>query len=135
MNRFLIALLTVSVLTTPAFAGNNNNQFENWKRNRQGPVVGNEWHDNRHYRHRRHHGDGNNYWRGKNHNYWHGNNNDYFYNDPNFWGGVVGGLIGGAIVNEFNDRPIGPGPGCYIVLQPVEGPNYGVVYREVVLCN
>jgi hypothetical protein len=132
-NKFLIALLAVSVFAVPAFAGSNN-QFENWKRNRHAPVVGNERHDNRYYHRRRHHGNGNNYWHGKNHNYWHGNNNN-FYNDPNFWGGVAGGLIGGAIIDQYNVQPVGPGPGCFIVLQPVEGPNNGVVYREVVLCN
>ena len=128
MNKLLIALLAFSVFVTPAIAGSN--QFENWKHNRHAPPAGNQHHNNQNnnYHHRRHHGDGNNYW--------HGNHNNNFYNDPNFWGGVAGGLIGGAIIgNQYNDQPVGPGPGCYTVLQPVAGPNYGVVYREVILCN
>lgn len=133
MNKFLIALLALSVFSTPVFA--ETNQFKNWQKNRNAPPVGNEWHDNNNYKHkhkhkRRRHGDGHNYWRG-------GNNN--FYNDPDFWGGVAGGLIGGviggALVDDGPVGPGGPGPGCFIVLQPVQGPNNGVVYREVVLCN
>lgn len=136
MNKFLIALMAFSVFATPAFA--ETNQFKNWQKNRQAPPVGNEFHDNNHhkYKHKRkRHGGDYNYWHGGHNNYWHGNNNN-FYNDPDFWGGVAGGLIGGIIGGAIvDDGPGGPGPGCFVVLQPVQGPNNGVVYREVVLCN
>lgn len=85
MNKFLIAAAVLLLVSNPAFAGN---------------------------KHKRYHGGHNNYYHGGNNNYYHGgnnyyygknkyhyNNNNNFYQDPNFWGGLVGGLVGGAIID------------------------------------
>ena len=77
---------------------------------------------------------GHNYWHGKNHNYWHGNehhNNNNFYNNPYFWGGVAGGIIGGAIIRDQYYRQ----PYCHQVIEQVYDPNYGYVNRQYVVCN
>jgi hypothetical protein len=89
MKKFIISILALALIATPALAGN--------KRYKHG--------------HNNNHNNGHNYWRGKNHNYWHGNknnNNDNFYESPYFWGGIAGGLIGGAIINNnrrYYDAP------------------------------
>lgn len=136
MNKFLIALLAFSALATPAIA--DTNQFNNWKHNRHAGVDHrvDRRVDRRHDHWHGDHNDGHNYWHGNHHNYWHGNNNNNFYNDPNFWGGVAGGLIGGAIIgNQYDEQPIAPERNCFTALQPIYDPYYGNTYREIVICN
>jgi hypothetical protein len=126
MKKFLIALLTIGVLfTSAAEAGNK-----------------------KHFRHRPHHNNGHNHWNG-NHNGNHSNNNHHnnyyydnrrnynnnnggnFYKDPYFWGGIAGGLIGGAILrDQYYDEPM-----CRYVWTQVFVPGYGYQDRQVEVCD
>lgn len=152
MKKIVASIAAIALMITPVLAGTN--QFQNWKHNRQyNAGGGNHWHaggtgpngghwhagGGKHW-----HGDGNNYWHGNNHNYWHGNNNHYYYNggtfyqDPNFWGGVVGGLLGGAIVNQYQDQyqlPPPPQPQCRTVMGYVWVDGAGYQPNQVVVCN
>lgn len=105
------------------------------------------------YHGKKHRGDGHNYWRGGHNNYWRGghnnywrggnNNNDYFYQDPNFWGGVAGGLIGGAIINQYNDVPPPPyvyqeyqvQPQCQNAWIQIFIPGVGYQRQRTLICN
>jgi hypothetical protein len=108
------------------------------------------------YHGKRHHGDGHNYWRGGHNNYWRGgdnnywrggnNNNNYFYQDPNFWGGVAGGLIGGAIIRDYNyDYQNVPPPypypeyqvqpECEIAWIRIYIPGTGYQTQQTLICN
>jgi hypothetical protein len=105
------------------------------------------------YHRKRHRGDGHNYWRGGHNNYWRGgnnnywrggNNNNYFYQDPNFWGGVAGGLIGGAIINQYNDAPAPypypypeyqVQPECQLAWIRVYIPGTGYQSQQTLICN
>ena len=92
---------------------------------------------------KKHRGDGHNYWRGGHNNYWRGgNNNNYFYQDPNFWGGVAGGLIGGAIINQYdNGRPpyvyqeYQVQPQCQNAWIQVFIPGVGYQRQRTLICN
>lgn len=129
VKKLLTALMIFSVFSTPTIAGTN--QFENWKHNRQEQVRDNKQ-PNNYRKQRRHRSDGHNYWRGKKHNYWHGNDhNNNFYNDPYFWGGIAGGLIGGAIIRRqyYNE------PECRYVWTEVYVPEYGYQERQVEVCD
>lgn len=84
----------------------------------------------KHYRPRGNHNyyhRGNNYYYYNNKNY---HNNRKFYNDPYFWGGVAGGLIGGAIIRDYYVEPE-----CETIWVEVYVPNEG--YRRVqrVVCD
>lgn len=98
---------------------------------------------------KKHRGDGHNYWRGGHNNYWRGghnnywrggNNNNYFYQDPNFWGGVAGGLIGGAIIREYDYDNVPP-PAvyqqpaeCFMAWTQVYIPGKGFVPYQTTVC-
>lgn len=90
------------------------------------------------HKHRR---DGHNYWRGGHNNYWRGgNNNNYFYQDPNFWGGVAGGLIGGAIIRQYNYDNVQPPTiyqqpaECFMAWTQVYVPGKGYVPYQTTVC-
>lgn len=69
---------------------------------------------------------GNNYYYYNNKNYY---NNKKFYNDPYFWGGVAGGLIGGAIIRDYYE------PECQTIWVEVYVPGEGYRQRQQVVCN
>lgn len=104
--------------------GNNNRWNGNGNRNRRGNgnINGN-----------------NNRWNGGHNNYYYDNRKNYnnnngggnFYNDPYFWGGVAGGLIGGAIIgNQYYN-----GPECETIWVEVFVPGYGYQNQQQVVCN
>lgn len=70
---------------------------------------------------------GNNYYYYNNKNYY---NNRKFYNDPYFWGGVAGGLIGGAIVRDYYYEPE-----CETIWVDVYVPGEGYRRSQQVVCN
>lgn len=129
MNKILIAIVAVLVATTTADAGNKHRRSIH----NHGGEHHDQWHGNKHY-----HGDGHNYWHGGHNNYWHGGNNNYyygggnnFYQDPNFWGGVAGGLIGGALLNGIqNDQQ-----DCREVVTQVYVDGIGYRQGTVVVCD
>jgi len=89
---------------------------------------------------KKHRGDGHNYWRGGHNNYWRGGNNNYFYQDPNFWGGVAGGLIGGALIREYDYDNVPP-PAvyqqpaeCFMAWTQVYIPGKGYVPYQTTVC-
>lgn len=116
------------------------------------PQYHGKYVEKRHYRrhdnHRRWHGgnhnnNGNNNING-NHNYWHGGNKNYynynyrggggnrrFYNNPYFWGGVAGGIIGGAIVRDYNYFV----PECETIWIEVYIPGEGYRQQQQVVCD
>jgi len=152
MKKFLIALLAFSVLYIPvAEAGNgykkpkrhaNVERHHNggYKPNRHVRPNGkpNRWNGNSN------HGRGNingnnNRWNGGHNNYYYDNRRNYnnnngggnFYNDPYFWGGVAGGLIGGAVLyDQYYDEPV-----CNFVWAQVYVPGYGYQNRQVEICD
>lgn len=70
------------------------------------------------------------------------NNNKYFYQDPNFWGGVAGGLIGGAIINQYDYDNVPPPypeyqvqPECQNVWISFYIPGYGYQRQRTLICN
>jgi hypothetical protein len=87
------------------------------------------------YRHR----SNRNYYRRGNNNYYHRGNNYYkynynynngnFYNDPYFWGGVAGGLIGGAIIQDYYQ------PECETIWVDVYIPGEGYRQQQTVVCD
>lgn len=72
---------------------------------------------------------GNRYYRGDTYNYYNNRNNNW-YNNPYFWGGVAGGLIGGAIIRDYQYEPE-----CQTIWTDVYVPGEG--YRNVqrVVCD
>lgn len=82
-----------------------------------------------------------------NHRHKHNNNNNkYFYQDPNFWGGVAGGLIGGAIIRDYNydyDNVPSPypypeyrvQPECEIAWIRIYIPGTGYQTQQTLICN
>jgi hypothetical protein len=68
------------------------------------------------------------------------NNNEYFYQDPNFWGGVAGGLIGGAIIRQYNYNEVEPLPyyqqpaECFMAWTQVYIPGKGFVPYQTTVC-
>jgi hypothetical protein len=122
MKKILLALFAAAVAFAPmstAYAGNGNDNHKHWKKqghnnNHNGNKKnyhGNNKHGNYHGK-KKYHGGNNNYYHGGNKYYYGGNNYNNFYEDPYFWGGVVGGLVGGAIIN--NQRNDYYEPQCYI---------------------
>lgn len=85
--------------------------------------------------HNRYYGGNNNrYYGGHNNNYYFyrgGNNgNKYFYNDPYFWGGVAGSLIGGAIIRDYYVEPE-----CETVWVRIYVPGKGYRNEQRVVCD
>lgn len=105
MKKFLIALLALGLIASPAFAGKNKHKHNDY-----------------------YHGGNNNYYCCK-------NNNNNFYEDPNFWGGVAGGLIGGIIGGSIvNNQPYNH-PYCREVPMTVYVPGYGYQLQPTVVCD
>jgi Ni/Co efflux regulator RcnB len=154
MKTFLIALLAFGVLAAPmAEAGNNKRKpkphitkvernhggYRPNKHVRPNREYSNRWNGNRNRRGNGNINGNNNRWNGGHNNYYYDNRRNYnnnngggnFYNDPYFWGGVAGGLIGGAIIgNQYYDEPI-----CRYVWTQVYIPGYGYQSREVEVCD
>ncbi len=114
MKKFLVTLFAFSILAVPmAEAGSG------YKKPKRHATV--ERHHNGGYKPRvRRHGNhnrwngghnnnnhDNNYYYDNRHNYNNNNGGGRFYNDPYFWSGVAGGLIGGAIIRDqyYYDEP------------------------------
>lgn len=68
------------------------------------------------------------------------NNNKYFYQDPNFWGGVAGGLIGGAIIRQYEYDNVQPPlfyqqpAECFMAWTQVYIPGKGYVPYQTAVC-
>lgn len=84
-------------------------------------------HVERHY-HRKH---GNNYYKKENNYYYYRGGNRRFYNNPYFWGGVAGGIIGGAIVRDYNYFV----PECETIWIEVYIPGEGYRQQQQVVCD
>lgn len=116
MKKILSALLAAAIVFAPmstAYAGNGNDNHKHWKKQGQNKNYnGNKrYHNNGHKKN--YHRKNKNYYRGGNKYYYNGGNNyNNFYEDPYFWGGIVGGIVGGAIIN--NQRNDYYEPQCYI---------------------
>jgi Ni/Co efflux regulator RcnB len=139
MKNFLIALVAFSVFAAPiAEAGNGykkpkrqtnfERQHNGGYKPHRGRVEKHRRPNNNNHSNNNHH---NNYYYDNRRNYNNNNGGGNFYNDPYFWGGVAGGLIGGAIIgNQYYDEPI-----CRYVWTQVYIPGYGYQSREVEVCD
>lgn len=119
MKKLIFVIVALALISSSAYAEGNYHRRPHGNHN--------NWngHD-----HNYHHGGHYNYWHGGHNNYYHGGNNN-FYNDPNFWGGVAGGLIGGTIINGIQNQPE-----CYWTQARVYDPNTGYyLVRPVEVCN
>lgn len=156
LKKLGIAIIALAVTTSMAFAANDHQRRKPRPHGHSGftqkhRVVphnrhhnNNRWHGGNRWRHGGNHNNNgnnningnNNRWHGGNKNYYNynykggGNGNRYFYNNPYFWGGVAGGLIGGAVINEYYNEPE-----CATVYRQVYDPVYGYVERAVVVCD
>lgn len=139
LRKITLAVLVLVFSTELVLADNGYRRKSNRKHNYNNSQV------ERHHRPRNnknYHRRGNNYQKGNNNYYRRGNNyynynynyknkNQNFYNDPYFWGGVAGGLIGGAIIgNQYYD-----GPECETIWVEVFVPGEGYRNMQQVVCN
>lgn len=90
------------------------------------PQYHGKYVEKRHYR--RH---GNNYYKKENNYYYYRGGNRRFYNNPYFWGGVAGGIIGGAIVRDYNYFV----PECETIWIDVYIPGEGYRQQQQVVCD
>lgn len=90
------------------------------------PQYHGKYVEKRHYR--RH---GNNYYKKENNYYYYRGGNRRFYNNPYFWGGVAGGIIGGAIVRDYNYFV----PECETIWIEVYIPGEGYRQQQQVVCD
>lgn len=132
MKKIALAVIAAMVAFAPAAEAGN----KHWHHNGHG---GNNWHGGNHNNwhggnHNNWHGGHNNYYHGGHNNYYHGGNNN-FYNDPNFWwgagAGLLGGVIGGAIVNENRYYE----PQCVVQPYKVWDDYQGWVIQYRQICN
>lgn len=133
MKKILLAFVALALVASPVMAGNNKHikrgQNHNWN-------GGGNW-DGKHFKGNRRHGNNYNcyncyYKKG------HNNNNNNFYNDPDFWLGVGGGLLGGAIINQYQNQyelPPPPMPQCRQVMTYVWVDGLGYRPGNVMVCN
>lgn len=129
LTKIAIAAAALIISVSAAYAGEKHKP-----RYKSPPNYNGEHHG------KKHRGDGHNYWRGGHNNYWRGGNNNYFYQDPNFWGGVAGGLIGGAIIRQYDYDNVPP-PAiyqqpaeCFMAWTQVYVPGKGYVPYQTTVC-
>ncbi len=128
MSKLLIAVSFLALLVQPALAGNNNNQFENWQKNRNHqqppgdhlppPPNGGTWNYNYTYKYK--------------------NNNGDWYQNPYLWGSVAGAV--GQLLRpppQYGAPPypggVG-GPECGMFWTQVFIPGKGYVPYQTVVC-
>lgn len=130
MKKILASFIVLCFVVTPAVAGNkyrkpHNNVHING--NHSGYRGGHNHNNNNHINNN--HNNNNRYYRYNENNYYN-YNNDNFYNNPYFWGGVAGGLIGGAIINGIDDEPY-----CEEVVTQVYVEGVGYRQGTTVVCD
>lgn len=130
MNKILIAAIAaLCVIAAPADASNKPKRYHGGTHINGNHNRYNGGHNR--YNGGHNHNNNNRYYRYNENNYYnYNNNNNNFYNNPYFWGGVAGGLIGGAIINGIDDEPY-----CHEVVTRVYVEGVGYRQGTSVVCE